>query len=111
MVDWVHQVAPNVRCLEAVEAEYLGKLDVYVPKLSHLSLWYPRFDQVRKEGAELWFYVCCHPLGRYPNRFLDHSLLKTRVLFWIEYGLPRSTGKSPVAALQAGFPSEHPPGQ
>ena len=85
MVDRVHAVAPSVRCLEAVEAEYLGKLDVYVPKLSHLSMWYPRFDQVRREGAELWFYVCCHPLGRYPNRFLDQSLLKARVLFWIDY--------------------------
>jgi len=85
VVDRVHALAPSVRCLEAVEAEYLGKLDVYVPKLSHLSLWYPRFDQVRREGAELWFYVCCHPLGRYPNRFLDQSLLKARVLFWIQY--------------------------
>lgn len=85
MVDRVHTIAPSVRCLEAVEAEYLGKLDVYVPKLSHLSMWYPRFDQVRREGAELWFYVCCHPLGRYPNRFLDQSLLKARVLFWIDY--------------------------
>lgn len=85
VVNRVHQVAPSVRCLEAVEAEYLGPLDVYVPKLSHLSLWYPRFDQARREGAELWFYVCCHPLGRYPNRFLDQSLLKARVLFWIPY--------------------------
>jgi hypothetical protein len=85
VVDRVHQVAPSVRCLEAVEAEYLGKLDVYVPKLSHLSLWYPRFEQARKEGAELWYYVCCHPLGRYPNRFLDQPLLKARVLFWIHY--------------------------
>jgi hypothetical protein len=85
MVERVHQVAPSVRCLEAVEAEYLGKLDVYVPKLSHLSMWYARFDQARREGAELWFYVCCHPLGRYPNRFLDQSLLKARVLFWIHY--------------------------
>jgi hypothetical protein len=85
MVERVHQVAPNVRCLEAVEAEYLGELDVYVPKLSHLAMWFPRFEQARRDGAELWFYVCCHPLGRYPNRFLDQSLLKARVLFWIHY--------------------------
>ncbi len=85
VVDRVHRVAPSVRVLEAVEAEYLGKLDVYVPKLSHLSMWYPRFEQVHQEGAELWFYVCCNPLGRYPNRFLDQPLLKARVLFWIDY--------------------------
>ncbi len=85
VVDRAHQAAPSVRCLEAVEAEYLGKLDVYVPKLSHLALWYPRFEQARRDGAELWYYVCCHPLGRYPNRFLDQPLLKARVLFWIHY--------------------------
>lgn len=85
MVDRVHEIAPSVRCIEAVEAEYLGKLDIYVPKLSHLNLWYPRFEQVQREGAELWFYTCCHPVGRYPNRFLDQSLLKVRVLHWLNY--------------------------
>ena len=85
MVDRVHETAPSVRCIEAVEAEYLGKLDIYVPKLSHLNLWYPRFKQVQSEGGELWFYTCCHPVGRYPNRFLDQSLLKVRVLHWINY--------------------------
>ncbi len=84
-VDLVHKAAPSVRVIEAVEAEYLGKIDIYVPKLSHLNLWYPQFDEIRRQGAELWFYVCCHPVGRYPNRFLDQSLLKARVLFWINY--------------------------
>jgi len=82
MVDRVHEVAPSVRCIEAVEAEFLGDLDVYVPKLSHLNLWYDQFEQVQRGGAELWFYTCCHPVGRYPNRFLDQSLLKVRVLHW-----------------------------
>ena len=85
-VELVHQAAPSVRVVEAVETEYLGKLDVYVPKLSHLNLWYPHFDKTRREqGGELWFYTCCHPAGRYPNRFLDQSLLKVRVLHWINY--------------------------
>lgn len=85
IVDRVHQIAPHVRCIEAVETEYLGDLDIYVPKLSHLNLWFPRFDRVRRDGAELWYYTCCHPTGRYPNRFLDQSLLKVRVLHWINY--------------------------
>ncbi len=85
-VDLVHQAAPSVRTVEAVETEFLGKLDVYVPKLSHLNLWYSHFDKTRREqGGELWFYTCCHPAGRYPNRFLDQSLLKVRVLHWINY--------------------------
>lgn len=85
LVDRVHETAPSVRCVEAIETEYLGKLDVYIPKLNHLNLWYPRFQQVQREGAELWFYTCCHPVGRYPNRFLDQSLLKVRVLHWLNY--------------------------
>jgi hypothetical protein len=85
VVDRVHEMAPSVRIIEAVEAEYLGDLDIYVPKLSHLNLWYPRFQEVQRGGKELWFYTCCHPVGRYPNRFLDQSLLKVRVLHWINY--------------------------
>lgn len=85
LVERVHDIAPSIRCIEAVEAEFLGELDVYVPKLSHLNLWHDRFAEVQREGAELWFYTCCHPVGRYPNRFLDQSLLKVRVLHWINY--------------------------
>ncbi len=44
-VDLVHQAAPSVRTVEAVETEYLGKLDIYVPKLSHLNLWYSAVRQ------------------------------------------------------------------
>lgn len=116
MVDRVHETAPSVRCIEAVEAEYLGKLDIYVPKLSHLNLWYPRFQQVQREGGELWFYTCCHPVGRYPNRFLDQSLLKVRVLHWINYlynmdgylhwGLNHFAGDNPYTqeAISKGLP-------
>jgi len=107
MVDRVHKTAPSVRCIEAVEAEYLGKLDIYVPKLSHLNLWYPRFEQV---------HTCCHPVGRYPNRFLDQSLLKVRVLHWLNYlydmdgylhwGLNHFAGDNPYTqqAISKGLP-------
>jgi len=116
MVDRVHKIAPSARCIEAVEAEYLGKLDIYVPKLSHLNLWYPRFKQVQSEGAELWFYTCCHPVGRYPNRFLDQSLLKVRVLHWLNYlysidgylhwGLNQFAGENPYTqeGISEGLP-------
>ena len=116
MVDRVHEIAPSVRCIEAVEAELLGKLDVYVPKLSHLNLWYDQFEKVQRDGAELWFYTCCHPTGRYPNRFLDQSLLKVRVLHWINYlynldgylhwGLNHFAGDDPYTqeAISRGLP-------
>jgi hypothetical protein len=85
VVDRVHETAPSVRTLEAVQAEYLGKLDIYCPVLGLIDHMFPRFQQLQSEGAEVWFYTCCEPVGRYPNRFLDQSLLKVRVLHWINY--------------------------
>lgn len=85
VVDQVHATAPSVRILEAVQAEYLGDLDIYCPVLGLIDHMYPRFAQLQSEGTEVWFYTCCEPVGRYPNRFLDQSLLKVRVLHWINY--------------------------
>lgn len=85
VVDRVHEVAPNVRILEAVEAEYLGDLDIYCPKINHLDMWLPTYKRHQENGAELWFYTSRIPVGRYPNRFIDCSLLKMRVQFWMEY--------------------------
>lgn len=81
----VREVAPSVQTIEAVETDDIGDLDIYVPKLSHLNLWWPRFEDLKREGKTVWFYTCCHPTGRYPNRFLDQPLIKARELHWISY--------------------------
>jgi hypothetical protein len=82
----VHDSAPSLKVIEAVEATGFGdSIDVLVPKLNHLNLWWPYFQRQQRQGKEIWFYTCAHPLGRYPNRFLDQPLVKTRVLHWISY--------------------------
>lgn len=83
----VAEAAPGLRRIDAIEAEdFFGSLEIWVPKLSHLANWYETaFRRAHESGAELWFYTCCHPTGRYPNRFLDYPLVKTRVLHWIGY--------------------------
>lgn len=82
----VRQAAPSLKVIEAVETTGLcDVIDVLVPKLSHLNLWYPKFREAQGHGRELWFYTCCHPQGRYPNRFLDQPLVKARALHWIAY--------------------------
>jgi hypothetical protein len=82
----VHRAAPSLKVIEAVEATGFGEaIDVLVPKLNHLNLWLPHFLKMQKQGKEIWFYTCCHPVGRYPNRFLDQPLVKTRVLHWLGY--------------------------
>lgn len=87
VADAVHEAAPSLKIIEAIEAEGFGdSLDVWVPKLSHLNLWWENFREEReKRDMELWFYTCCHPVGRYPNRFLDQPLTAVRALHWIEY--------------------------
>jgi hypothetical protein len=36
-------------------------------------------------GGELWYYTALSPRGRYPNRFIDYSLTKVRLLHWINF--------------------------
>jgi hypothetical protein len=81
----VREVAPDVGVIEAIETDDIGDIDIFVPKLSHLNLWWPRFEEMKRQGKEIWFYTCCHPQGRYPNRFLDEPLVGARELHWISY--------------------------
>jgi len=119
VADAVHAAAPSLKVIDAIEAEGFGdSLDVWVPKLSHLNLWWEHYRTVKERGKELWFYVCCHPVGRYPNRFLDQPLLSPRVLYWIEYlygldgylhwGLNHYAGDDPFS--QEGLSGPHPLG-
>jgi hypothetical protein len=87
VADACKRAAPGLRLIDAIEGpDFRGHLDVWVPKLSHLRSWWPHFAAARDEdGAELWFYTCCHPTGLYPNRFLDYSLTKTRILHWYNW--------------------------
>ena len=85
VVEQVHETAPTIRIIEAVEAEYLGRLDIYCPKINHLHMWYDTYKRHQQEGSELWYYTSRIPVGRYPNRFVDQSLLKMRVQFWTLY--------------------------
>ena len=83
----VHQWVPDVRYLEAMSCKDMrGYLDIWVPCLDHFDEAWPDYLKLREEsGFELWFYTCMYPTGRYPNRFLDFSLLKTRILHWINW--------------------------
>lgn len=85
LLERIRKVAPDVGVVEAIETEDIGDLDIYVPKLSHLNLWWPHFEELKRQGEHVWFYTCCHPQGRYPNRFLDQPLILARELHWISY--------------------------
>jgi len=83
---WVHSLAPGIRRIDAIEAPDFGDdLEVWVPKLNHLYNWLPHYERAREAGQEIWFYTCCHPMGVFPNRFLDMPLVKTRILQWYNW--------------------------
>lgn len=86
VADFIHQHAPHLKIIEAIETTGFGDcLDVWVPKLSHLMNWYDEYEAARRAGREMWFYTCCHPYGVFPNRFIDFALIKTRILFWLNW--------------------------
>jgi len=83
----VHEWAPDVRYIEAMSLlDARGHLDIWVPNLDHFDQHRDHYLGLREQsGFQLWFYTCMFPTGRYPNRFLDFSLLKTRILHWINW--------------------------
>ena len=90
----VHRSMPGVRTMDAVHAR--GNLDIYekncdtwVPVLGSFDDIVPRLRRHQQNGGEVWFYTCLTPRGMYANRFIDFSLLKVRLLQWVNfrYGL------------------------
>ncbi len=53
-------------------------------------------------GEELWCYTCLAPQGPYPNRFLDFSSLKTRIIHWLNWRY------GSIGYLHWGYAAWHP---
>ena len=90
----VRRLLPGVRTIEPVGARQdLGFLarttDIWVPCLGSFDDKLAVLNAHARDGGGLWYYTCLAPRGRYPNRFIDYSLAKVRILHWINfrYGL------------------------
>jgi hypothetical protein len=82
----VRKHLPGVPLMEAVETYDLdGAVDIWIPKNNYFNENMEKFDRVRKNGDELWFYTCCFPGGHYVNRLWDMPLIRTRLLHWGNY--------------------------
>jgi len=82
----VHKYAPRLKRIDAIETTgFNDNLEIWVPTLHHFNDWIEEYEEAMKEGKEVWFYTCLNPKNRYPNRFLDYPLIKTRILHWINY--------------------------
>lgn len=85
--NYVHEALPGVRVLDAVmtSKELAGAIDTWVPILNVYHNDYAFYQDLKKEGKEIWFYTCVAPKGNYANRFIEQPLSQTRYLHWINY--------------------------
>jgi hypothetical protein len=84
----VRALLPGVRVIEAVHSTKLDDLvDIWVPQLDLLAEDSRFYRARQKLGNQVWFYTCCHPKGRFPNRFLDRGLLDVRLVHWMNFTL------------------------
>ncbi len=100
MVDFVRSVFPGVRLADAASDHSAGyALDMPVPEIDYLDSFPDFYRGLKKQGKEYWLYVCCAPIGPWPNRFLDFHLNKGGLLPWFcfHYG---ATGFLHWAAAQ-----------
>lgn len=86
----VGRYAPGIRRIDANMTPTLkGCLEIWVPVLDQFDRNMDFYKARMEAGEEVWFYTCLGPTGHYPNRFIDFTLLKVRLLHWINfrYGL------------------------
>jgi len=85
--NYIHTFLPGVKVLDAVltSKELSGAIDIWVPVLNVLHNDYDFYQDLKKEGKEIWFYTCVGPRGNYANRFIELPLIQTRYLHWINY--------------------------
>ncbi|MFH1810705.1 MAG: glycoside hydrolase domain-containing protein [Pseudomonadota bacterium] len=84
-MDLLHSAEPRLRRLltEQFESELAGHVDIWTPLLDQFAdSW---AQQRQALGEEVWWYVCTGPRAPYPNNFIDHPAIETRVRFWMAW--------------------------
>ncbi len=81
---------PSVKIIEAIEATNLGgSLDIWVPKQETFEKNRIKFERLKNNGEDIWFYTCAFPAGSAMNRSMDLPLSVSRLVLWmaVSYGL------------------------
>ncbi len=80
----VKTIAPEFKLMDALaDLPFVKKLYYPVPLIN-------KFEQVLAESEEalkknIWFYYCCVPGGKWPNRFMDYNLIRVRIFTWLAF--------------------------
>lgn len=79
-----HAAAPKLKRIDAMHVPDLqGYLEDWVPQINYFEQWLPKYRKAQAAGNKVWFYVAWVPQGKYPNRMIDSSAIKPRVLHWL----------------------------
>lgn len=79
-----HTAAPKLKRIDAMHVPDLqGYLEDWVPQINYFEQWLPEYRKAQAAGNKVWFYVAWVPQGKYPNRMIDSSAIKPRVLHWL----------------------------
>jgi len=92
MAALVRRYLPGIATIDAVDAAHMPELvqqncDVWVPLLGRFDSQMAILRQRGQAGKETWFYTCLTPRGKYLNRLMDFSLVKVRLLQWLNFKL------------------------
>ncbi|MCE5240356.1 DUF4091 domain-containing protein [bacterium] len=80
----VHAAAPKLPRLDAIHVPDLqGSLEIWVPQLNYFDQWHDQYRQAQAAGNKVWTYIAWVPQGKFPNRMIDSSAIKPRVLHWL----------------------------
>lgn len=79
---WLKRRFPDLRRMTTVmpHPELKGYVDIWVPLTSHYN--HEQAEEYRRDGDEVWTYVCCHPYHPWPNFFIDYPAIDPRIIFW-----------------------------
>ncbi len=79
---WLKRRFPDLPMMTTVmpHPELKGYVDIWVPLTSNYI--HEQAEQYRRDGDQVWTYVCCHPFHPWPNFFIDYPAIDPRIIFW-----------------------------
>ena len=83
---FIKSLCPEIKILEACHTHNLeNTVDVWVPQLNFFRSGYKFYQERIAAGDDVWFYICLGPQGQYVNRFIEQPMLKSRLVYWLNF--------------------------
>ncbi len=84
IIKMIKNIVPDLKTLEPIQTtKVVPYLTVPIPQLDYLYKNSIYFENLVKQGKEVWFYTAFLPQDTYANRFIEQHAIMHRLLFWI----------------------------